>query len=371
MKKFAVLLLAFFAAFAVCASDLQQQALKGALDSAGESLKKAEFQGKKVTIYPISGDEGNLSKQLENILIGNGITCVVNRNDPDYDRLQEKKHLPGNSRAAQLFEELTRFGRAQSADIVIVGQVKDCHLIGKNGAYAEILLQAYDLNSKKYVWGGNFVCRKYQGEEVAGLVDLDAEVKNAITSGFKEIESSLKTSGKVNGKRKIIIIPLAGDVNNYVTDQTIQLISASGSIPVDIKFPTVDMAEAYLRDNKLSDYLVCYGSVRKLHKSTPVKFQRGNEYIVSYTVTAEIRLFISDPLTREVLWTDRVFVNETFESAAESVSAKEKLKQIPDEIANDVADNWRGIIWGLIITIAVLIIVVVGIKIFFSYNRIR
>ena len=93
MKKFAVLLLAFLAAFAVCASDLQQQALKGALDSAGESLKKAEFQGKKVTIYPISGDEGNLSKQLENILIGNGITCVVNRNDPDYDRLQEKKRF--------------------------------------------------------------------------------------------------------------------------------------------------------------------------------------------------------------------------------------------------------------------------------------
>ena len=77
-----------------------------------------------------------------------------------------------------------------------------------------------------------------------------------------------------------------------------------------------------------------------------------------------------------MLYINKISSAEPIDFAAAELKKyrQEKLDAIPDDITEDVADNWKdylkviGIIAGAIIF---LILAVVAIKAFFSYNNVR
>ncbi len=372
MKRFATLLIALGALLTVFGTEMERQAVYEALDSAENSLKKVDFKGRTVAVVHIDGDNWGLNDRLANMLNGMGAKCVVDRNNPEFIRLVSEIHRNNRELLVLDPETVVKFGRLQAAEILVIGKVKEVSKLNDGKSiYAEIILQAYELATKRFVWGGSFASRLYNGEELKGLVAIDKDVNAALDKGFADAGKNLEDSAKLASKRKIIVVPLAGDVDDYITTKTIEMISGTKHVPVNAGISSPAVVASMIRDGEYKDHLVCYGAVRMLHKSEPVKSKKDGQYVTSFTVTAEIQLTIADPASNEVAWVRTIHISEDVVSAVEPVPGSEKIKQIPDEIVDDVANNWKGIIWGTVIGIIVLILIVAGIKFYFSYHRIR
>ena len=389
MKKIITLIVSVIAVFAAAANDVRfladddaRQALYGAVDKAAESLKTAPFGKKPVAILPLKTGHSVLAGRLKNMLVQSGVVCVEGKEDPMWNEIL--KEIEWDERKSDILdaETIVKFGKLKAAKILFQCEIR---VIDKNAdrVYAEVELRATDIATKQIIWGGTFANRYYIGKDVQGIVSLDDDLRAILKKSFDEAKKSLtspQVAGKLNHIKTVTIVPLNGDIDSYMTGLATATLTHTHLIPQNPHIPSLVQIRSTARDGLLKCDAVFYGSIRALHKTKAQTKQEGKKIVTKHEIVAEVQIFIEDAKNGNILWGDTItvkepVVEERIMSAAELKKYRqEKLDAIPDDITEDVADNWKdylkviGIIAGAIIF---LILAVVAIKAFFSYNNVR
>lgn len=388
MKKIITLLVSVFTVFAVAANenrflanDDARQALYGALDNAAESLKSAPFGKKAIAILPLKNNS-LLVGRLKNLLVQSGFVCVEGKEDPMWHEIL--KEIEWDERKSDILDSQTvvKFGKLKAAKILFQCEVR---VIDKNAdrIYAEIELRATDIATKQILWGGTFANRYYIGKNVQGIISLDDELRMILKKGFAEAKKSLtapQVAAKLNHTKTITVVPLNGDIDSYMTNLATVMLTQTHLMPQNPAIPSLMQIRSTARDGLLKCDAVFYGAIRALHKTASTTRQSGKKIITTQNVVAEIQLFIEDAKNGNILWGETITVKEPIISernlTAEELKQyrQEKIDAIPDNITEDVADNWKsylkiiGIIIGVIVA---LLLIFTAIKAFFSFNNVR
>lgn len=321
-KKIATFLMMFCAICSLSAQinladDNVRQSLYGALDQAKASIAKAPFNGKTVAILPIAGDADSLILgRLKNILSDAKVKCIEGKEDPMWAEIM--KEIAWNQRKEDILDQQTivKFGKLKAAQVVLYGKVRVLDQ-NEDRIYAEIELHATDLATKAHIWGGNFACRYYLGQDIRGIISLDVDLKNLLKKNFEEAKKSLQepaTAAKLN-KKTVAVVPLAGDIDSYMTNLAIEMLTATTLQPKYPQIPSLSQIKAFARDGQMNTDLVFYGAIRDLYRGkTTAKMvsNENNEPIMEEKtdIFVDIQLTVEDLKTGIILWSKTITLHE-------------------------------------------------------------
>ena len=387
MKKILVL---FFLSAAMCIFAQQglpddvRQALYGAIDQSETALKAAPFGNKTVAILPIPGDaSGLVVGRLKNILTRQGFTCVEGKEDPMWKEII--KEIAWDERKDDILDSktLVKFGKLKNAQILLYGKIRQ---IDRNDdrTYAEIELHATDIATKQHIWGGNFAARLYKNKAFQGIISLDNELRMLLKKNFSEAQKSIvqpETAAKLNQIKTVSVIPLAGDIDRYMTGLAVEMLSQTRHLPKMPEIPSLSQTRIFAKEHKIASDAIFYGTVRDLHKTKPVSKVVGRGKMSdSYQVCADIQLFLEDVKTGVILWSKTITLTETIAqersmTAAEREKARQdKIDSISDSVKDDITNNFSRYLLIAAIIIGGIILVAgafVLLKVFLSSRVIR
>ena len=368
--------------------DESRQALYNTIDQASESIKKAPFGNKTVAILPVRGVSPQFSSmlvhRLKNVVTKAGFNCVEGKEDPMWNEII--KEFAWDERKDDILDPATvaKFGKLKAAQILLQCKILT---IDKNPdrIYAEIELHATDIITKQHIWGDNFACRFYVNKKLEGIVDLTNDQRMLLKKNFEVAYSSMISaafSDKLANVKEVTVIPLAGDVKQYMTGLALEAIARTKMIPKNPMIPTLSLVRSTARDKKLESDAIFYGSVRQLSRSLKESYtSKDKQYRVDhYTVEADVQLFLEDAKTGNVLWSKTITFSEICPEqtllTTEEIKKlnEENFNNIPSDIKGNIADNWpRYLLYFFcaIAGIAILFGLLLGLKVAFSFFSIR
>ena len=368
--------------YAFLADDDARQAVYGALDKAIPALKSAPFGNRTIAILPMKAGHSILAGRLKNMLVQSGFVCVEGKEDPMWDEIL--KEIEWDERKDDILDPATvvKFGKLKAAHILMQCEIRVIHRNSER-IYAEIELRATDIATKRVIWGGTFANRFYFSKKVRGITGLDVELCELLRKNFKKAHKSLTapvTAAKFNNIKTVTVVPLSGDIDSYITGLAKAMVTRTNLMPQDPHIPSLAEVRTAARDGLFNSDAILYGSVRALHKTDPTQYTQGKKVVTAWEVIAEIEISIEEAKTGNILWSEPVLVKETLTSERDMTPEElknyreGKFNTIPDEIKEDIGDNWKSYlkVIGIIIGAVILLIAAVSvIKAFISYNSVR
>ena len=386
MKKILSLLF-LFAAVCIFAQGIPEdvrQTLYGAIDQSESALKSAPFGTKTVAILPIPGDaSGLIAGRLKNILTRLGFTCVEGKEDPMWNEII--KEIAWNERKDDILDSktLVTFGKLKNAQILLYGKIRQIDS-NDDRTYAEIELHATDIATKQHIWGGNFASRLYKNKDFQGIISLDNELRMLLKKNFAEAQKSIvqpETAAKLNNIKTVSVIPLAGDIDRYMTGLAVEMLSQTRHLPKMPEIPSLSQTRIFAREHKIASDAIFYGTIRDLHKTKPVsKVVSRGKMRDSYQVNADIQMFLEDIKTGVILWSKTITLSETVNeerimtSAEREAARKARIDSISDSVKDDITDNFSRYLLIVSIIIGGIILVVGAfflLKVYLSSKTIR
>jgi len=116
----------------------------------------------------------------------------------------------------------------------------------------------------------------------------------------------------------VAVVPLAGDIDRYVTQRATDILSRTHINPMNLDVRTLGEARQLLRDRPERADAVFYGALRDLSK----RLLREEIMQNTYEVSAEVQLTIQSVSTGEILWSDTL---EHVEEVVIRQTVEEKL----------------------------------------------
>lgn len=282
-------------------------ALKDAVDEARVSLAGSKIPaGEPVAILPIAGDvDAHIAGLLKNALVAAGKTCVEGKEDPMWESIL--KEIEWDARKEDILDTATldKFGKLKSAKCLLYGWTRRLSADDRS-VVVELELHCSRVATKEHVWGGSFVRRHYvPGADPKGVTGIPDEIRQALIGGIRdEIRKSLAASKKLASVKKVAMLPVAGDIDQYAAGLFRDVLAASPSLtPVNLDVATRAEARFALREgNGLAD-AVAYGVLRDMNASLDRTKWYGEKI---YRARMELQLWIEKGATREILWSDTV-----------------------------------------------------------------
>ncbi len=385
MKKmlFLILALGFLPLFAQDLSDDNvRQAVSEALGQAQNALKSAPFGKQTVAILPFPGDSaGYFVGKLKNQLTALGFTCIEGKEDPMWDEIIREVTWDQHKDDILDSTTLVKFGQLKAAQILLYGKVIAVDK-SANRTFAEIELHATDLKTKQHIWGGTFAARVYEdGKDVQGIIALDTNLRMLLKKNFEAAKESLtrpESAAKLDNVKSVEVLPLAGDIDEYMTGLAIEMLTETTHLPKRTK----NLSPAQLRDEAKADPssfgdAVLYGAVRGLcrTKGTSTTSDRKNMQETSM-ILADVQLFIEDLKSGNILWSKTVTVSEPVTeerpmTAEEREQAQKEFREgVGDSALDTLLGNWHLILLG-IAGFVVLCFVCAFIKTYLTHRIVR
>ncbi len=360
-----------------------RQALYGAIENSRDSLKQAPFGNKTIAILPFAQDSnGIIAGKMKNLLTQCGFSCVEGKEDPMWNEII--KEIAWDERKDDIIDSATlvRFGKLKAAQILVYGKV---NVLSKNNSriYAEIELHATNIATKQHIWGGSFGYRFYPGNDIQGIINLDNDIKSLLKSNFKAAQTELnepQLQSKLSGIKTVAMIPLAGDIDQYMTGLAIEVLTQTRLIPRNPQIPSLSQTRQFIRDGQFGSDAMLYGAIRDLSKKLKTTQVEGKNRKIFYTLNADIQLFLEDAKTGNILWSKTINCSQDVTEEQELTNAeqkaereerrqirKEKMEELPEILQEDIVDNWKtylfwiGGIVGVIILLVIIIAIVKGI----------
>jgi hypothetical protein len=302
-----LLLTAWFAGSVIAARADYPEEARQALRLTGADIQKDLGKASLPTNLPIAillinGDtNGYVMGILKTAVTGAGLPCVEGKEDGMVQEIF--KEVEWDERKDDILDTNTiaKFGRLQSAKLLLYAFVRD--LSGTNGrGFAEIEVHISSIETKQHLWSGDFARRFYAPNQPAGRVELSPEIRQAIKASFSQLATELKTTGKLRDVHSVLIVPFAGDDNQFVTGLAEDSLSSTPYSPKLLDVRTLADARALLRDDPKAADAILYGAVRDL--SMRVK----NVYYdhTNYQINASVQLAIQASPAGDVLWSDTI-----------------------------------------------------------------
>ena len=339
-----------------------RHAVKSAIGEAGASISASKIPSNAaVAILPISGDgDGWLAGQLKIALTDAGKTCVEGKEDPMWDFIL--KEITWDVRKEDILDAATldKFGRIKSAQYLMYGCVRRL-AVSERHELIEIELHASCIATKQHVWGGSFVGRyNAPGADPKGVVDIPSDVRVALIDGIRaKMSESLAKSPKLGAVKRVAILPVVGDVDQYAEGLFRDVLSMSSVTPVNLDVSTRAEARFALREGSGKADAIAYGVLRDLSVKVVETKATGEK---TCAATMELQLWIENGLTREIVWSDTVQLVKEFETGARGWWNK-LCAFVPW-----FADHPTAIVW---LPLAVLIGLIVLIMLLRAMTRVR
>ena len=255
-----------------------------------------------IAILPVKRDvEDYAIGILKNATTGAGLQCVEGKEDPFIQEVF--KEIEWDERKDDLLDPATlaRFGKLKAPKLLMYGVVREAS--GGNGrGYAEIEVHVSSIETKQHLWGQVFGRRFYSAPDLVGLVDLDPAVRQLIRDSFDRGATALKASAKLKDTRTVAIVPLAGDMDRFITGLAESMVSKTQLLPKQLDIATLGEARALLRDNPQAADALLYGAVRDLSRKLLSRYPDR----VEYQISSAVQLSIQDAKTGIVLWSDLI-----------------------------------------------------------------
>ncbi len=277
-----------------------RQTLRVAIGKAGTSLAEANLpadQGVSIWMPQAGRWESTIMGELRTIITAAGLRYVERTEEPFFDEVM--RTLEQTVRKGDLLDTSTKldFGKLKQTRLLMYGIVRSVES-QNNRAYAELELHISELETMQHLWGGTFIERAYFGPKIDGIVDLDANSRTVLQGLMEPIAASLQSSPKLTNVRKVMRLPLAGDINGYMEGIVEVAFSGTEISPVEAGVSTRGEARALLIDKpELADAILT-GSLRGLWNEVEVErllSTSGHCY-------ADLQLSISDRASGEILW---------------------------------------------------------------------
>ena len=327
MKKLLILLFLLLPAAPIQAMDDDaRQALYGALDSVKTSLEQAPFGEKPIAVLPFGKDDGTVASQIKNLLTQSGYVCVEGKDEPMWSEILAE--IAWDERKDDILdpETIVRFGKLKASKILIYGSVVALSRTPER-VYAEIELHATDLETKQHIWGGNFAYRFYKGNDIQGIIVLDPAIRELLKKNFVLAKESLlepTVAEKLAGMKTVTVIPLAGDIDQYMTGLALENLTQTNHTPKNPQMPSLSQVRSFIRDGQLDTDGIFYGAVRDLSRRAVPALDTETQN--AFEVHADIQLFLENAKNGEVLWSRTITLHET------SMVEKELLQSEKDKI---------------------------------------
>ena len=317
-KGIMVVVAAISAAFAckaeISAGELADLALKDAMGDARSSLAaSAKIPAKEpVAVRPFGGS--GVEGLLKNALVAAGKTCVEGKEDPAWDEIL--KEIAWDERREDILDPSTldKFGRLKSARYLMYGSVRR---LASSDRYVlvELELHVSCVSTKEHVWGGTFVRRHFApGAEPDGALDIPADVRIALVDGVRaKVAASLAKSAKLGSVKKVAILPVSGDVDQYSEGLFRDVLAKSSVTPVNLDVVTRAEARFAVREGGEKADAIAYGVLRDLSAKVVETKPTGEK---TCAATMELQLWIENGATREIVWSDTVQFVKEFEAGA-------------------------------------------------------
>ncbi len=296
------------------AGELTSIALKDAVNDAKASLAAAKQipSDKAVAILPFAGDKsGKIVGLLKNALTDAGKTCVEGKEDAMWNEIL--KEIEWDERKEDILDPATldKFGKLKSAQYLMYGFIRSLAATPRY-VLVELELHVSCIATKQHVWGGSFVRRHYApGADPDGKIKIPDEVRKAIIDGIRaEIGKSLaKSATKLGAVKRVALLPIAGDDDQYGAALFRDVLSASSVTPVNLDVTTRAEARFALREGPGPADALAYGALRDVNAKRVETQVTGKE---TYSAMMEFQLCIEKGATREILWSDTVQFSKEF-----------------------------------------------------------
>ncbi len=293
--------------------ELWALALKDVAGEVGASLAESKSvpAGKPVAILPISGDTtGYAAGLLKEALVKAGKTCVEGKEDPMWGAIL--KEIEWDERKEDILDAATidKFGKLKSAQYLMYGCIRR-HGASDRYVLLELELHVSCVATKEHVWGGAFVRRHFvPGADPKGAIEIPDEIRNALVDGIRsEIAKSIAKSRKLSAVKKVAMLPVAGDIDQYAAGLFRDVLSASSMTPVNLDVSTRAEARFALREGPGRADAIAYGALRDMEPSLVETKPDGRKI---YAARMEMQLWIEKGATREILWSDTVRFSKEF-----------------------------------------------------------
>jgi PBP1b-binding outer membrane lipoprotein LpoB len=306
MKRFSavvsiIVLLALAAGAAAQDQGAQRQALRLAVEKAQSSLARAgALKNANISLLPMSGSDAEyVEGLLKNAVTAAGLKYVEGKQDPMWDAIIEEIAWSGKKGDMLDQKTLSSFGRLQGTQLLLYGSISAEKTRADSG-YVELELHITSIATKEHLWGGVFSHRYYGAGELQGIVELDPELRQALKNLFAANSGSLKNSAAAKKIKSALVVPLAGDIDGYVTGLAVDMFSGLGIAPRELDVATLGEARLLLRDTPEPADAVLYGAVRDLSR----ELDREEVLKDTYEINVDVQLRLQDAQTGDILWSD-------------------------------------------------------------------
>lgn len=285
-----------------------------------------------IAILPLANDpEQYVAGMLKNAVTAAGLPCVEGRDDPFWNQVLAE--VEWSERKADMLDPatLTKFGKLKAAKLLLYGVVRDMSFSGAKG-FVEIELHISAIETKQHLWGQTFARRFYVAKDMMGVVALDEASRKVLAKVFEQgLESLQKTPAAMDVKKSVVLVPLAGDVDRYVTQLTERMLTKTGKLtPREQDAQTLAQAKQLLRDEPQAADAILYGAVRDL--SRQVKVKETADYTID-RLFAEVQLKLVAAKTGDVLWSD------TLRAEYDDVTTKDTIREVLDKKKREVIQS--------------------------------
>ena len=393
MKKLFLITLLAFAALTlpaknILSNDGARQAIYGAVNQAVEPLKlgKSKFGNKSVAVYIKDKKYSFLTDYLKKILLDAELKSVTGKDEEMW--LKIIKEIEAHKRMDDILDPATKakFGKLQATLIILRCEVRVFDFDKENGRYyTEVLLIATEVETGRDLWSGLFTNRYYLGKDVEGIVALDDDLRAILKKNFDNAQKSL-TAPQIISKMKniqtVTVIPLGGDIGNYITSLAKAMITKTHLIAQNTDIPSRPQVRATIRDGKLKSDAILFGSVRALYKTSPeiTPDRYARKMLTKQKMVAEIQLSIENAKNGNIFWEDAIQVDENITTSRPMTDEEIQKygagiteiinRQFRDHIATNYLSylKYAGIAIGIFL---LLILLLIGIKAVISSNNVR
>ena len=344
------------------AGELANLALKDTVNEAQASIAASKVPADRaIAILPLGGDgSGPVEGLLKTALTNAGKTCVEGKEDPMWDEIL--KEIEWDERKEDILDPATldKLGKLKSAQYLLYGSVRR---LASSERYVliELELHVSCIATKQHVWGGSFVRRHYAPDaDPRGALDIPSDVRVALIDGIRaKMSESIAKSSRLGAVKRVAILPLAGDNDQYTKGLFRDVLSSSSVTPVNLDVTTRAEARFALREGPGKADAIAYGSLRDIEAKLTKKTFWGEK---TYSALMELQLWIEKGGTREILWSDTLQFSKEFTTGPHGWW--DKLCHLFPFLK----DHPAAIVW---LPLAVILGLIVLFKLFGAMTRVR
>lgn len=354
------------------------RAVDTALRDAVSAIKSAPFAGKTVSVIPLPSDKnGILAGKIKNLATAQGHVILEGQSDPMWQEII--KEISWSEQKDDILDQATiaKFGKLKGVQVLLYASVITVERNAER-IYVQIALHATDIRTRQHIWGHSCAARLYTTPDFRGIISLDNNLRLLLKKNFDDALKSLKSpefAAKLENTKNVTIIPLAGDIDGYLTGLAFETITHTGNLSArSTKVSTLSLFRDLNKNISTAKDAVLYGAVRDLRRK-----DEGSENTDDYkiknksTVYADIQLFIENVNTGDILWSKTITLSETVYETRQMTNKEmnshtlSKFHTMVASMFSFMIDHIGYILAGL----AVLVAIIFGIKIFVSHKYIR